>query len=72
MELLLLILVLGKAAIELIFTFQYGATATRNIDFTPISHWLFTFQYGATATLIISEIERELNRFTFQYGATAT
>ena len=36
------------------FTFQYGATSTKNEIKTLLEEFPFTFQYGATSTLFTS------------------
>ena len=54
------------------FTFQYGATVTKNTISNKIRKKIFTFQYGATVTHLSSAIFTTPSLFTFQYGATVT
>ena len=51
MELLLPFRVILKLLLLLVFTFQYGATATLIPVLYILLYHQFTFQYGATATI---------------------
>ena len=53
------------------FTFQYGSTSIRFIQWTRRVHYKFTFQYGSTSIHSENKDLQIVVRFTFQYGSTS-